>query len=470
MSEAVIAKNSLAIAISAVSTAQAVAPAGIAVCSLYAVIAAYQVPLAPAYHALAIVVALLALLLMSSPNAMAAQDPGGPFPVSIALLIRWLLLLGTLLALGYVTKLSADFPRRIVLTWAAVTPPLIIAATLALQHALQKLLRAPASARTAVVAGCTDASVALAIQLNKSTNSNLSVLGFFDDRDGERLQSKDRISLLGKLADLPQFIKSRDVEVVFVALPIRHLSRVMALIDALRDTTASIYYVPDINVFDLIQSTHASIGGIPVISMCETPLQGRRAVAKRLLDITLAAALLVTLTPIMLTVALLVRCTSPGPVLFKQRRYGLNGEQIMVRKFRTMTVIEDGPSIVQAAKADARLTSVGGSLRRYSLDELPQLFDVLQGTMSLVGPRPHAVAHNELYRKLIKGYMVRHKVLPGITGWAQINGLRGETKTVDEMETRVLYDLEYLRRWSIKLDLKILAKTALRMLNDAKAY
>jgi putative colanic acid biosynthesis UDP-glucose lipid carrier transferase len=204
--------------------------------------------------------------------------------------------------------------------------------------------------------------------------------------------------------------------------------------------------------------------------MCETPLQGRRAVAKRLLDITLAAALLVTLTPIMLTVALLVRCTSPGPVLFKQRRYGLNGEQIMVRKFRTMTVIEDGPSIVQAAKADARLTSVGGSLRRYSLDELPQLFDVLQGTMSLVGPRPHAVAHNELYRKLIKGYMVRHKVLPGITGWAQINGLRGETKTVDEMETRVLYDLEYLRRWSIKLDLKILAKTALRMLNDAKAY
>jgi putative colanic acid biosynthesis UDP-glucose lipid carrier transferase len=172
----------------------------------------------------------------------------------------------------------------------------------------------------------------------------------------------------------------------------------------------------------------------------------------------------------MLTVALLVRCTSPGPVLFKQRRYGLNGEQIMVRKFRTMTVIEDGPSIVQAAKADARLTSVGGSLRRYSLDELPQLFDVLQGTMSLVGPRPHAVAHNELYRKLIKGYMVRHKVLPGITGWAQINGLRGETKTVDEMETRVLYDLEYLRRWSIKLDLKILAKTALRMLNDAKAY
>ena len=470
MSEAVVAKNYLAFAISAVSTAEAVAPCAIAVGTLYVVIAAYEVPLTASYHALAIVVALLALLLMGSPKPSAAKDPDGSFPVSIALLIRWFLLLGTLLALGYVTKLSADFPRRIVLTWAVMTPPLIIAVTLALQYALQSLLRAPASARTAVIAGYTDASMALATQLNKSTNSNLSVVGFFDDRDSERLQSRDKISLLGKLADLPQFIKTRGVDVVFVALPIRHLSRVMALIDALRDTTASIYYVPDICVFDLIQSTHASIGGIPVISMCETPLHGRRAVAKRLMDITLALALLVALAPIMLTVAILVRCTSPGPVIFKQRRYGLNGEQILVRKFRTMTVSEDGPSIVQAAPADARLTPVGGSLRRYSLDELPQLFDVLQGTMSLVGPRPHAVAHNELYRKLIKGYMVRHKVLPGITGWAQVNGLRGETKTVDQMEARVLYDLEYLRRWSVKLDFEILAKTALRILNDAKAY
>jgi putative colanic acid biosynthesis UDP-glucose lipid carrier transferase len=157
-------------------------------------------------------------------------------------------------------------------------------------------------------------------------------------------------------------------------------------------------------------------------------------------------------------------------VVFKQRRYGLNGEQIMIRKFRTMTVVEDGAAIVQAARNDARLTAVGSFLRRYSLDELPQLFDVLQGTMSLVGPRPHAVAHNELYRKLIKGYMVRHKVLPGITGWAQIHGLRGETKTLDQMETRVLYDLEYLRRWSIKLDLLILSRTALRVLHDSKAF
>ena len=470
MNEAVVTKNSLAIAVAAVTVTQAVAPAVLAVGSLYGVIAASAVSLTPPYHVLAIVVALLALLLMGSAKPLGADDPAGSFPVSIALLIRWLLVLGTLLAIGYLTRFSAYYPRRIVLTWAFATPPLIIAVTLALQQVLQTLLRAPASARTAVIAGCNEASVALAAQLKKNNNSCLSIVGFFDDRDSERLQSKDKISLLGRLADLPRFIKAREVDVVFVALPIRHLSRVMALVDALRDTTVSLYYVPDICVFDLIQSRYASIGGIPVISMCETPFHGHQAVVKRLMDVTLAALLLLALAPIMLVVALLVRCTSPGPVLFKQRRYGLNGEQIMIRKFRTMTVIEDGPSIVQAARDDARLTPVGSFLRRYSLDELPQLFDVLQGSMSLVGPRPHAVAHNELYRKLIKGYMVRHKVLPGITGWAQIHGLRGETKTLDQMETRVLYDLEYLRRWSIKLDLKILAKTAVRILLDAKAF
>ncbi len=470
MQEAVVLKNSLAFAVSAVSAAQAVAPAAIAVGSLYGVVAAYDVPLMPPYHFLAVVVALLALLLMRSPRPIGAQDPGKSFPVSIAVLIRWLLVLAALLALGYVTKLSGYYSRRIMLTWAVATPALIIVATLALQQVLQRVLRDPASARRAVILGCTDASLALAARLKQSSSSCLSVVGFFDDRDGERLQVNSQISLLGKLADLPEFVKTRDVDVVFIALPIRHLSRVMALIDALRDTTASIYYVPDICVFDLIQSTHASIAGVPVISMCETPFHGHRAVVKRLMDVTLAGLLLLALAPVMLAVALLVRYTSPGPVFFKQRRYGLNGEQITIRKFRTMTVTEDGAAIVQAARADPRFTSVGGFLRRYSLDELPQLFDVLEGTMSLVGPRPHAVAHNELYRKLIKGYMVRHKVLPGITGWAQINGLRGETRTLEQMETRIMYDLEYLRRWSIKLDLQILAKTAFRILDDSQAF
>jgi putative colanic acid biosynthesis UDP-glucose lipid carrier transferase len=264
-------------------------------------------------------------------------------------------------------------------------------------------------------------------------------------------------------------VKKHEVDVVFVALPIRHLSRVTSLVDALRDTTASIYYVPDICVFDLIQSQSASIAGIPVISMCETPFHGNRAVAKRIMDVAFASLMLLTLAPVMLLIGLAVRLTSPGPVIFKQRIYGLNGEQILIHKFRTMTLADDSGSVRQASKNDARLTLIGGFLRRYSLDELPQLINVLQGTMSLVGPRPHAVAHNELYRQLIKGYMVRHKVLPGITGWAQVNGMRGETRTLEQMEARVRYDLEYLRRWSLKLDLEILLKTITRVFNDSNA-
>jgi putative colanic acid biosynthesis UDP-glucose lipid carrier transferase len=166
----------------------------------------------------------------------------------------------------------------------------------------------------------------------------------------------------------------------------------------------------------------------------------------------------------------LVRTTSPGPIIFKQRRYGLDGREITVYKFRTMTVLEDGAKVVQATREDARITSIGRFMRRYSLDELPQLLNVLQGHMSLVGPRPHAVAHNEEYRKLIKGYMVRHKVLPGITGLAQVNGCRGETSQLEEMEARVNYDLDYLRHWTPMLDIKIILLTAIKVFRDEKAY
>jgi len=203
--------------------------------------------------------------------------------------------------------------------------------------------------------------------------------------------------------------------------------------------------------------------------MCESPFFGYRAVAKRATDVLISATALLLAAPLMIAIAILVSLSSRGPVIFRQRRYGLNGEEIMVYKFRTMTVTDDGPTIVQATRFDPRTTRVGRFLRRYSLDELPQLMNVLGGQMSLVGPRPHAVAHNELYRKLIKGYMLRHKVKPGITGLAQVNGLRGETRTVEQMEARIRFDLEYLRNWSLELDLQILAKTVLRVFNDTKA-
>jgi len=206
------------------------------------------------------------------------------------------------------------------------------------------------------------------------------------------------------------------------------------------------------------------------VAMCETPFYGYRGVVKRVMDLAIASLALLVLLPLLLLVALLVKLTSPGPVLFRQRRYGLDGDEIRVYKFRTMKVTEDGGEIRQASRDDPRITSIGRVLRRYSIDELPQLLNVLNGTMSLVGPRPHAVAHNEMYRKLIKGYMIRHKVLPGMTGLAQVNGGRGETTKLEDMQARVRFDLEYLRHWTPLLDLKIMVKTALLVLNDRKAY
>jgi putative colanic acid biosynthesis UDP-glucose lipid carrier transferase len=204
--------------------------------------------------------------------------------------------------------------------------------------------------------------------------------------------------------------------------------------------------------------------------MCETPFYGYRGVQKRVTDIGLTLLLLVPALPTMLLIAAAVMLTSSGPAIFRQRRYGLDGEQIIVYKFRSMRVTEDGAQISQATRNDPRITVVGRFLRRFSLDELPQLVNVLQGRMSLVGPRPHAVAHNEMYRKLIKGYMVRHKVLPGITGLAQVSGCRGETQDLAQMEARVGFDLDYLRHWSPSLDLRILFQTIRQMFGDKGAY
>jgi putative colanic acid biosynthesis UDP-glucose lipid carrier transferase len=298
----------------------------------------------------------------------------------------------------------------------------------------------------------------------------MRVEGFFDDRSAQRLGLATPARLLGTLPDLVSYVQRNQIDVVFVALPVSHIRRVVQLLDELRDTTASVYYVPDIYAIDLIQARSGEVLGVPVVALCETPFYGYRGVMKRITDVALALTVLLLTMPLMLTLALLVRWSSPGPVIFKQRRYGLDGREIMVYKFRTMTVIEDGTNIVQASKDDARVTQVGRFMRRYSLDELPQLINVLEGQMSLVGPRPHAVAHNEEYRKLIKGYMIRHKVPPGITGLAQVNGCRGETARVEDMQARIDYDLEYLRHWSPLLDFKILFLTAIRLLRDEKAY
>ena len=245
---------------------------------------------------------------------------------------------------------------------------------------------------------------------------------------------------------------------------------ILNLLDSLKDTTASIYFVPDIFITDLIQGRFDTVGNMPVVAVCETPFTGFNGLAKRTSDVVLSFLILLLLLPILLVLTIGVKLSSPGPIIFKQRRYGLDGKEILVYKFRSMTVCDDGDIVKQATKDDARITRFGAFIRRTSLDELPQFVNVLQGRMSIVGPRPHAVAHNETYRKAIKGYMIRHKVKPGITGWAQVNGYRGETETLDKMEKRIEYDLEYLRNWSLSLDFWIIVKTVLIVAKDRNAY
>jgi putative colanic acid biosynthesis UDP-glucose lipid carrier transferase len=448
---------------------QAVVPAVVAVGSMYATIIFFGHYFDPSSAAL-VIVAVLCLVLVQPPREVTTQLASARLTAVADVIMRWLLLLAVLLAIGYVTRSLAGFPRRVFLTWATVTPVALIAVTLAMQEFMRRFLMNASDKRSAIFAGYNPSSMELARRLKSNPGMRLEVTGFFDDRSSERLEMEADTKLIGSLSDMSKYVNENGTDVIFIALPIRHVKRVMNLLDDLRDTTASIYYVPDIFVFDLIQARSGEIHGIPVVAMCETPFYGYRGVAKRLTDIGFSALILLLLLPLLVLIAIAVKVSSPGPIIFKQRRYGLDGREIAVYKFRTMRVTEDGAQIRQASRSDARITRVGGVLRRSSMDELPQLINVLQGRMSLVGPRPHAVAHNEEYRKLIKGYMVRHKVLPGITGLAQVNGCRGETSKLEEMEARVNYDLNYLRHWSPLLDIKIILLTVVRLFRDDKAY
>jgi putative colanic acid biosynthesis UDP-glucose lipid carrier transferase len=468
MNHPVILKTSVAIAV--VSALQTVLPALILGGSLAVIAGIQDVPFDRLYVTLTILTMILSgtLLRPASKGNPVLQLRLGSFVMDV--LLRWGVILGILLAVGYAAGLSDHFARRVVLPWALVAPVLVMLVLLQLRAVMRRVVLSPENLRTAILIGVNPPSLSLADRLTRYPELCTRLLGFFDDRSAERLGSLNGFALLGKLSEVKRYVERLRVDVIFIALPLRHLQRVMDLVDELRDSTASIYYVPDVFVFDLIQSRTTEIIDVPVIAMCETPFYGYRGVMKRITDIGLTTILLAVGLPLMLVIALVIRLDSPGPVIFRQRRYGLDGHEIVVYKFRSMHVAEDGAHVRQATRDDARVTRVGRFLRRYSLDELPQLINVLQGRMSLVGPRPHAVAHNEQYRRLIKSYMVRHKVLPGITGLAQVNGCRGETTELEQMEARVKYDLEYLRSWTPLLDVKVLIATFLQVFGDSKAY
>ena len=405
---------------------------------------------------------------LASPGRSQLRQP--PDRVLGSILLSWGWTAGLLLAMGFATGLIYNFSASVVLHWLWFAPAAQLATHWALRKAAPQLVRLQGPPLRAVVVGMNEQGCSLADRLRAAEDAGVDLVGYFDDRTADRRYDHGRHRLLGRLEQVAAYVKANKIQLIYLSLPMASQPRIKQLLDALKDTTASVYFVPDMFVTDLVQGHTDSVCGLPVISVCETPFRGPAGLLKRTSDLVLATIILILLAPFMLIIALAVKLGSPGPVIFKQRRYGLDGEEILVYKFRSMTVTEDGGAIRQACRNDERVTRVGAILRKTSLDELPQFVNVLQGRMSIVGPRPHAVAHNELYRPLIKSYMVRHKVKPGITGWAQVNGFRGETNSLEKMEGRIQYDLDYLRNWSLKLDLYIILKTVRLVFQDSAAY
>jgi putative colanic acid biosysnthesis UDP-glucose lipid carrier transferase len=430
----------------------------------------YGVDLQKPYISLAVTVFLLMLPVFKAVGLYRPYRSLSPTTLGPRLLMGWIILLGILLFLGFFTQTSVIFSRSLLLTWSIATPITLLALHLTVWKLLRKLRAAGRNQRTAVIAGVNDVSYHLANQLQQCPEVGIKLHGFFDQQLPERTSRFSGRTMIGSLKDLPHYVREHNIDVVYIASTADKEEAVTTLIKELQDTTACVYFVPNILMFNLMHARSYELNGIPLIAVWEVPFSEIQYVLKRAMDIVLSSLALLILLPIMLAIAVAVKLSSPGPILFRQRRYGLNGQEILVYKFRSMRVMEDGGKVNQATKNDPRITSVGAFLRKTSLDELPQFINVLQGRMSLVGPRPHAVAHNEMYRKLISGYMLRHKVKPGITGWAQVNGLRGETETLEKMQQRINYDLEYLRNWSLSLDLQILLKTALVFMGDQNAY
>jgi len=419
------------------------------------------------------VAALLIMLLLAYPGRV----PFRALDVAIArrIVLRWALPTGILGAFVFLTPMELarnDFHLDIGV-WA-LWSVLSLATLLGLHAAapaVWNMARSTSRASSVVIVGVSQPALEFGALVSQGRAGLCRLAGYFDDRSASRLDMTDPASLRGGLADVGDYVKTHRVTTVYIALPMHLGGRVDVLLQQLRDTTACVYFLPELPTGWTGNGRFSTVAGSPVLAVCETRIDGWGALAKRMLDIALTLLASPVLATVMALVAVAIKASSPGPALFRQRRHGLNGEVIMVWKFRTMFNVEDGTTHFRAAgRNDDRVTPIGRFLRRTSLDELPQFLNVLEGSMSVVGPRPHAVAMNENLRPLIPGYMQRHMVRPGITGWAQVHGLRGGAD-LESVRKRTEYDLEYLRSWSIALDFLIIVKTVpLLLKGDAKAY
>jgi putative colanic acid biosynthesis UDP-glucose lipid carrier transferase len=373
---------------------------------------------------------------------------------------------------AYLAERYATLPQQLVVRWFLLAPVLLVGARMSIRLTLRLArIRGHNFRRTAIL-GSTRIAARLAETIAEAPWLGLRLVGVYDDRDPRdtRVHPELRNQIAGNIEALIQAAKEGDVDTVYITLPLRAELRIKDVIDRLSELPLIVIYVPDFFVFNMLYAQWQRIGTFHVVNVVTTPFLGVSGFTKRLEDIVLASLILCVVAIPMIVIAIAIKLTSPGPVIFRQRRYGLNGKEFEIWKFRTMTVTEDGGEFVQAQRNDPRVTPIGNFLRRTSLDELPQFINVLQDHMSIVGPRPHPVALDEQHRRLIPRYYFRHKIRPGITGLAQVRGFRGQTDTLDKMRKRIELDIEYIDNWSLSLDLKIIVLTILRGMKNENAY
>lgn len=385
----------------------------------------------------------------------------------------WFSVLLGLLLIAYGTKMSADYPRRVMLSWFIVAPLMLTAWRMVLGAVLRSWRSRGHGQQAAAVVGSGEMARRVAQNVFESPWMGMRLQGVYDDSRaiGEAPFEGLDVNVCGSIDDVLVAAKEGQIDAVYIALPTGQEARSEALISQLADTPVSVFVIPNLFMFDLLHARWLSMNGVPVISVFESPFYGVDGTIKRVVDICFSIVILIVVALPMLLVAIGIKLDSPGSILFRQRRYGLDGREILVWKFRTMRSGSDSnEESKQATRDDPRVTRFGAFLRRHSLDELPQFFNVLQGRMSIVGPRPHPVALNEQHRQLIRGYMLRHRVKPGITGLAQVSGSRGETETLEKMAKRIEYDLAYIRDWTLWLDFKIILQTIFKGFRDQNAY
>jgi putative colanic acid biosynthesis UDP-glucose lipid carrier transferase len=442
--------------------------------SLYLALGNYNIPLSSEYLEIFIFCTIL-FGIFAEHNEIYHGWRGEPlFNIALRILGSWIAAFSLVAGCLFTFGSHFEFSKPVLELWVPLVPLSII-----ILHSIRRSLLAyfrskNFNVRHYAILGANELGLRLKSTLTEMPWLGYNFVGYYDDRIEENQQRTPKSldqAITGNFKALLANAQLGMIDHIYITLPLRAENRINELIQELADSTVSVNIVPDFFIFNLMHSKVTNLRGLPVVSVFDTPLNSPLdGLSKRMEDLALCAVILPLIAIPMLLISVAIKMTSPGPIIFKQLRYGINGESIKIWKFRSMTVCENSDVIKQATVNDSRVTPLGNFLRRTSLDELPQFINVFQGRMSVVGPRPHAIAHNEFYRKQIQGYMLRHKMKPGITGLAQVNGFRGETETIDKMEARIHFDLEYIRQWSVFLDLKIVVMTIFKGFVGDKAY